>query len=314
MRTVNAARGRWPEILSRLGIDRSFLRNRHGPCPLCGGKDRFRFDDRDGTGSYYCNQCGPGPGLLLVQKKNGWSYREACDAVDGVLGSESEISIPETSRHREVRDTPESRRQRIEAVIQAARRPDIVADYLRSRGAEIQAPAPLLGHPALPHFEDGHFLGRFPAVIAPITGPDGSLQSVQRVYVADVPSRKTIMPPVKTIRGGAVRLGPSVDDDDISALGVAEGVETALACLELFGLPTWAALSTSGLKAFVVPEAVTRLTVFADNDANFAGQQAAYDLAARLSRDGLSVAVEIPPKEDTDWLDVLNEQRAVEQC
>ncbi len=56
MSTIERARGRWSEILPRLGIDARFLRNRHGPCPLCGGKDRFRFDDRDGSGSYFCNQ------------------------------------------------------------------------------------------------------------------------------------------------------------------------------------------------------------------------------------------------------------------
>ncbi len=40
-RTVDAARGHWPDILVRFGIDESYLRNRHGPCPLCGGRDRF---------------------------------------------------------------------------------------------------------------------------------------------------------------------------------------------------------------------------------------------------------------------------------
>ena len=40
-----AAHGRWPEILAALGIDPAALRNRHGPCPGCGGRDRFRFDD-----------------------------------------------------------------------------------------------------------------------------------------------------------------------------------------------------------------------------------------------------------------------------
>jgi putative DNA primase/helicase len=58
MNTVERARGRWREILPIFGIETRYLHNRHGPCPLCGGKDRFRFDDRDGSGSYYCNQCG----------------------------------------------------------------------------------------------------------------------------------------------------------------------------------------------------------------------------------------------------------------
>ena len=49
--TMTRARGRWREILPRFGIAGRFLQNRHGPCPLCGGKDRYRFDDRDGSGS-----------------------------------------------------------------------------------------------------------------------------------------------------------------------------------------------------------------------------------------------------------------------
>jgi putative DNA primase/helicase len=63
MNTVERACGRWREILPLFGIEIRFLRNKDGPCSLCGGKDRFRFDDRDGSGSYYFNQCGAGTGL-----------------------------------------------------------------------------------------------------------------------------------------------------------------------------------------------------------------------------------------------------------
>jgi len=73
--TIERARHRWREILPQLGIETRFLTNKHGPCPLCGGKDRFRFDDRHGDGDYFCNQCGPGVGLILVQKKNGWDFQ-----------------------------------------------------------------------------------------------------------------------------------------------------------------------------------------------------------------------------------------------
>src|SRR5437763_6046736 len=84
--TLERARHRWREILPRLGIETRFLTNSHGPCPLCGGKDRYRFDDKDGSGSYYCHQCGAGRGLLLVRKKNGWSFKEACDQIDKIVG------------------------------------------------------------------------------------------------------------------------------------------------------------------------------------------------------------------------------------
>jgi hypothetical protein len=49
-----------------------------------------------------------------------------------------------------------------------------------------------------------------------------------------------------------------------------------------------------------------RLHVFADNDSNYVGQSAAYDLARRLSRNGINVEVRVPPDTDTDWLDALN--------
>jgi putative DNA primase/helicase len=43
----------WPQVLARLGLPESALRNRHGPCPVpsCGGKDRFRFDNKRKRGT-----------------------------------------------------------------------------------------------------------------------------------------------------------------------------------------------------------------------------------------------------------------------
>ncbi|ELW7338012.1 DNA primase, partial [Yersinia enterocolitica] len=42
------ARGKWDFILDALAISHS---KQHSPCPACGGKDRFRFDDRQGAGT-----------------------------------------------------------------------------------------------------------------------------------------------------------------------------------------------------------------------------------------------------------------------
>src|SRR5262249_49918290 len=86
--TTERARGRWREILPVLGIAATFLRNRHGPCPLCGGKDRFRFDDKNGDGTYFCNQCGAGTGVILVRKRHRWDHATACSAIDDIIGRE----------------------------------------------------------------------------------------------------------------------------------------------------------------------------------------------------------------------------------
>jgi len=297
--TVERARVRWREILPLLGIETRFLTNKHGPCPLCGGKDRFRFDDRDGSGSYYCNQCGAGVGIILVRKFRWWDHKPACDAVDKIIGTER-IEAKVNRR----KDNPETRRRALMRILDEARDLDVVTAYLRRRGLTVTSDV-LKGLRRCPYYDEDHkFVGTFPAVLAPIIGPDGSLQSVQRIYAAvGLDPRKKIMPAVDTISGGAVRLFPAVAE-----LGIAEGVETALAAHQLFGIPVWATLCDNGTKTLIVPKGVARIHVFGDNDAHYVGQEAAYTKARRLIRDGISAEVHIPPEVDSDWRDVLKER------
>ncbi|MDF3691456.1 primase-helicase zinc-binding domain-containing protein, partial [Enterobacter hormaechei] len=63
------------------------IKNRHQACPVCGGSDRFRFDDREGRGTWYCNQCGAGDGLKLVEKVFGMNASEAAGKVNAVTGN-----------------------------------------------------------------------------------------------------------------------------------------------------------------------------------------------------------------------------------
>jgi DNA-binding MarR family transcriptional regulator len=86
-RTLDAAHGLWPDILTSFGVSPTALNGKHHPCPACGGKDRFRFTDRNGDGDYYCSGCDPGKGISLVAKVNGWSYAEAARRVDEMIGN-----------------------------------------------------------------------------------------------------------------------------------------------------------------------------------------------------------------------------------
>lgn len=79
--------GKWRGMLPQLGIDSRHLSGKHGPCPACDGTDRFRFDDKDGRGTYICSHCGAGDGfsLLMIAKRIG--FKEAAELIEGIVGS-----------------------------------------------------------------------------------------------------------------------------------------------------------------------------------------------------------------------------------
>ena len=77
-------------------------------------------------------------------------------------------------------------------------------------------------------------------------------------------------------RQGVVRITP--DEDVTYGLGIAEGVEDALAVALDWG-PAWAATSAGAIERFPVLSGIDCITVFADADA--AGTKAANECAER---------------------------------
>lgn len=95
--------------------------------------------------------------------------------------------------------------------------------------------------------------------------------------------------------GGCVRLH---DDQTPPDLGIAEGIETALAT----GFaPIWACLSSSIMKGFPVLAGVNSLTVFADHDR--AGIAAANAVAERWHAAGREVTLTMPAEPGRDFAD-----------
>ncbi|MCX8655550.1 toprim domain-containing protein [Gilliamella sp. B2894] len=70
---------KWDYIFHSLGIEVG--NGKHCPCPMCGGKDRFRFDNQNGRGTYICNQCGSGDGLELIKHYYHCDAKEASNKV-----------------------------------------------------------------------------------------------------------------------------------------------------------------------------------------------------------------------------------------
>lgn len=88
------AKGHWEAIFQRLDIPTN---RSEGECPSCGGKTRYRFDDREGRGTYHCSHCGAGTGLDLVMKVNQCDARSAAEKVAGVMA----LPLPEPKPARE---------------------------------------------------------------------------------------------------------------------------------------------------------------------------------------------------------------------
>lgn len=294
MKTLDAARGKWRGILLQLGLPEVHLTARHGPCPLCGGEDRFRFDNKHGNGSYICNQCGAGTGMQLLQKVKGWDFRTAASEVDKVLGNVQADAVKPAM-------DDEKRRKLLNDLWRAGNpiQADCMAGfYLASRGVGLcdcpdlrfveQCPAP-----------DGV---KRPAMIALVRDAEGKPANIHRTFLglsgkADMDNPRAMMPG-SVSEGSAVRLFPVAE-----RLGIAEGIETAYAAAKRFGLPVWSAIDAGKLAKWQPPAGCKSVVVFGDNDRSFTGQAAAFTLANRLAVKGFVVSVQIPEQAGTDWAD-----------
>lgn len=292
------ATGRWPAILMHYGIEERFLRNKHGECPLCGGKDRYRFDNKLGRGSWICNQCGAGDGFALLEKFKGWTFKEAAYQVELIAGNVAAQQIKVESD--DAKKMAAVKRVWNEA--QPVCKGDPVWKYLHRRiGIEL-VPACLRFHPALPYVE-GDSLDYYPALVAAVTSHEKQGIGVHRIYLtsagdkAPVETAKKLMTG-KPMGGASIKLSAAGE-----VLGIAEGIETALAAARQFSVPTWAAISAGLMEQWLPPEGVKTVIVFGDNDVSFTGQASAFALAKKLRLKGINAEVRIPETVGTDWAD-----------
>lgn len=149
-------------------------------------------------------------------------------------------------------------------------------------------------------------------MLAAVTSPTGELITVHRTFItpdgqkAPVPTLKKLCSPAGLMAGATIKIGtPSARPDGRLGVGIAEGIETALAAAILFDVPVWAGVSAHGLASFTSPPSVRNAYAFVDNDVSQTGQKAALQLAERLTRQGFTARIHTPPAIGTDWADPL---------
>ncbi len=308
------AHGRWPNFLLHLGLEHRMIKERACmPCPFCGGDDRFQFTDKFGEGNYHCRGCGPGGGFQLAQQLTGMDFHRVLEAAEKYFGT---CPFPAHARRGDVSpDRMKKLAQRIWSEAHPVIHGDEVDRYLVSRGIELgQYPSVLRTHPALGYYQKddtgkSRKVAEYPAMLASIQGSDNSMVSLHRTYLPE--GRKLAANDAKKvltsgITGAAVRLFEATDE-----LALTEGIEKSFAVHLRTGKPTWAALNAGNLEKLWIPDSVTQVSIYADNDADgdFAGQAYAFALARRLKREEKAgvrrqVQVFVPKWPGVDWSDI----------
>jgi putative DNA primase/helicase len=300
MHAAELAVGRWLGILVHFGIDRTLLSGRHSPCPVCEGRDRFRFDDKEGRGTFFCSHCGAGDGFKLLSLVKGWSFKQSATEIEGIVGTiaanTAKVALDASNKVEVCR-----RMWRESKAVVAG---DPAHSYLIRRIGITEVPDCIRFHAALTYRRNDGSVTRHPAMLARVTGFDGQGVAIHRTYLnsagekADVPTIKKIVGTLPA--SSTVRLHPAA-----RCMGIAEGIETALSASLLFSIPVWAAISAGGLEKWTPPFGTQYVTVFGDNDKNGTGQAASWSLAKRLITSGIDVNVRIPETLGHDWNDIL---------
>ena len=179
--------GRWPSILMALGVGEGYLYNRHGPCPVCnGGKDRYRFDDKEGKGTWICSKCGSGDGFSLIMNIKGVDFKGAVKLVRGALTTALDMPPIVIKSPRSAEDTKKLLRAMWNEA-QPASQTDDTGLYLHGRGLEVPTDGKALRtHPGLAYWlSDGKSGGVFPAMLAAIRDKAGAPVAIHRTWLRD---------------------------------------------------------------------------------------------------------------------------------
>ncbi|MCK6941912.1 primase-helicase zinc-binding domain-containing protein [Enterobacter roggenkampii] len=288
--TVKQACGHWPRILPALGV--KVIKNRHQACPVCGGSDRFRFDDKEGRGTWFCNQCGAGDGLKLIEKVFGVTASEAAGKVDAVTGNLPPVA-PEVIAAAEA-ETEADRKAAAALAVRLMEKTRTASGnaYLTRKGFP--------GHECLmltATHKTGGVTFRAGDVFVPLHDDTGALVNLQFINSEGLK---------RTLKGGAVKGACHTIEGKKQAgkrLWIAEGYATALTVHHLTGETVMVALSSVNLLSLASlarqKHPACQIVLAADRDLSGDGQNKA--AAAAEACEGV---VALPPVFG-DWNDAF---------
>jgi hypothetical protein len=274
-----------------------------GPCPVCGGRDRFAVHLKRQV--WNCRGCRRGGDVIeFVRHVNGVGFNEAVRILAG------NITVPGNLPIRNVTVTPSSanasddeyRSQRAIAIWNEAidLQGTLAERYLKAtRRLQIADDLSfvLRFHPLCPFGP----AARLPCLIALFRDiKSDEPRAIHRIALrpdATKAGRKMVGP----CAGAAIKL---TRDEDISyGLSIGEGVESTLAGMALGFSPAWALGSAGSIRNFPVLAGIDCLTIIADHDHE--GKRAAESCRERWTDGGREVQIVMSAAENEDLNDLF---------
>jgi hypothetical protein len=247
--------------------------DRCGPCPQCGGRDRFSINTRKQV--FLCRGCAAcGDVIALVRFLDGCDFREAIERLTGERASE-----PPPKAESEGASAPAAALHFWNAA--ADPRDTLVERYLASRGLELGddiASEVLRWHPGI------HAML---ALFRDIRTDEP--RSICRTFL-DHEGRKIERKFLGPVGGCAIKL--DADEEVTHGLHIGEGVETCMAARQMGLRPTWALGSAGAVAAFPVLGGIECLTLLAEHDE--VNARAGEQCAARWYEAGREVIITEP--------------------
>jgi hypothetical protein len=288
--------------IARRGIKLAGRVERCGPCPVCGGTDRFAINIK--KQAWNCRGCQRGGDVITLVK-----HLDRCNfttALETLTGQARRQAIRPPAAGTSVRTD-------VHGAAEYEARQARKAAWLWSQRQ------PIAGTPAEAYLRGARrYSGLIPRTLAflPPTKPKHHLAMIAAFGIPDEPEPGIISKPrdadavhltlLRPHGGGTADVKPNkliigrplgrpiviAPTNDLLGLAISEGIEDALSAHEATGLGAWAAGAAGFMPvlAAAVPSYIEAVTVYAHEDK--AGQAGAHELAEALDHRGIEIRLE----------------------
>lgn len=311
----------WNATLPKFGIDPKYLSKKHGPCPTCGGKDRFRFDNKGGKGTFFCTFCGSGNGLTLISKYTGCTVVEAIKRLEGAdqitaykrqMLVNREIVANDVNKLRKALQTLWMRSMSISEG-------DPVSRYIHYRVPGFQLEwlsSDVRFHPGVEFYEEGFGKkGKWPVMLARAKSSSGEPITLHRTYLTSDGYKAPFANVKKQMKGKRTLMGDAIRLNNVQSprLAVCEGIETGLAIMAASNnkIAVWVFLNAGNLAKADIPAGMfDEVIIYADRDPIDQktgwrpGEHYAQQLLKKLVESKRKARIKVPQEEGVDFCDL----------